>query len=377
MRRVRHEIGSMFHWEPEFSSPTCSWPCPAVYYSLCRHAIFALCAAQPRRPVLWLPSFFCPEVARFCRDVAIIREYRDDCRWPEPDWPSLQPSTDDLVLAVNYFGVRGGEHWRLWRNRCACVLIEDHTQDPFSAWARQSNADYAVCSIRKTLPVPDGAILWSPAGHPLPRPCDTLSCNGSWLKAAAMLYKQGYLSGALGLEVKTEFRKMQLRGESELSNGQCSRISPMSAALLSRGAPQLWREQRNLNTRELLKLLENWEIAQPVYTTWPSGHAPFTFPLVFEDEEQRNFYQDRLRQEEIYCAVEWVCDTPDNNARDLSARILSIPIDHRYGREEMRRIADVLTANDIAYTPYSTTLGAHRLLTRNFEKDCGPGAGSE
>src|SRR5450755_4583438 len=110
----QREIGSMFHWEEDFAPPLWSLPQPAVYYMIGRHAVAALCAAQSTRPVLWLPTFFCSEVAWFCSTMAVIREYRDDCRWPAPDWSSLQPGPNDLVLAVNYFGVRSFEPWRNW-----------------------------------------------------------------------------------------------------------------------------------------------------------------------------------------------------------------------------------------------------------------------
>ena len=80
---------------------------------------------------------------------------------------------NDVVLAVNYFGVRAGEPWQQWREKHACVLLEDHSHDPVSGWAQSSRADYAFSSLRKTMPVPDGAILWSPLGHPLPITADT------------------------------------------------------------------------------------------------------------------------------------------------------------------------------------------------------------
>ncbi len=337
---VRQEIGSMFHWETEFSLPAWKWPQPAEYYALCRHAIASLCALQPKRPRLWLPTFFCPEVALSCLPVADIREYRDDCRWAEPDFESLQPAETDLVLAVNYLGVRRPEPWQRWRLRRECILVEDHTQDPFSAWARESRADYAVCSIRKTVPVPDGAILWSPAGRLLPAPPSGVDdYRGSMLKAGAMLYKRFYLSGSLGAEIKPAFRKLQLQGEGELGRQDGSAMSPLSSAILSRGVPKVWRQQRVENARTLLELLEDWAVAKPAFHHWPEGHAPFDVALVFENREHRDHYQRSLQREDIYCPVEWVCDTADIDAMDLSSRILNVPIDHRYGREDMKKIA--------------------------------------
>jgi len=342
MHPERWEAGSMFQWEADISSPTLSLPQPSVSYLVCRHAIAALCAAQPNRPVLWLPTFFCPEVARFCRSVAQIREYRDDCRWHEPDWSSLQPGSNDLVLAVNYFGVRSPEPWIRWHEQRPCILVEDHTQDPFSSWSLRSNADYAVCSVRKTLPVPDGAIVWSPRRLPLPAPPAEDHWRGSMLKLSAMVYKRDYLAGTIPAGCKDRYRELQLSGEQELGTAAISSMSPVSEAVLAVGIPDRWRKRRIENTRGLLRSLEGWKTAVPVFTTWPEGHAPFDVPLVFPDQTARDQCQRELQSQNIFCPVEWVCDTPDQVASDLSSRILSIPTDCRYTAEDMARISSAL-----------------------------------
>ena len=64
-------------------------------------------------------------------------------RWPEPNWKSLLPDKHDLVMAVNYFGVRTKEPWERWRSRHDCIVLEDHSHDPVSSWALTSTADYA------------------------------------------------------------------------------------------------------------------------------------------------------------------------------------------------------------------------------------------
>lgn len=338
---VPHEIGSMLHWETDFSGPVWQWPQPAVYFSICRHAIAALCAAQPRRPRLWLPSFFCPEVARSCRSVADIREYRDNCCRPHPDWTTLKPGARDLVLAVNYFGVRSPEPWRKWREQHDCILVEDHTQDPFSYWALTSNAEYAVASIRKTAPLPDGAILWSPKHFSLPPAPAGCDWQGATLKAGAMLYKRSYLEGKTSRGTKAVFREWQLQGEAELGHAEPSTISPISQAILAHGIPKWWRERRSENARTLLAVLQDGA-TEPVFNKWPEGHTPFDLPLIFADREERDRSQRFLQAEDVYCPVEWVCDSDDAEAMELSSRILSIPIDQRYGRADMERVAIVL-----------------------------------
>lgn len=342
VQEARWEAGSMFHWEVDFAPPMWALPEPSVSYLVCRHAIAALCAAQPNRPVLWLPTFFCPEVARFCRPFAEIREYRDDCRWSEPDWNSLQPGADDLVLAVNYFGVRNPEPWRSWKRQHPCILVEDHTQDPFSTWSLQSDAEYAVCSLRKTLPLPDGAMVWSPIKRPLPKPPAEDHWRGSMLKLSAMVYKREYLNATVSADCKPRYRELQLKGEQELGTAPMSSLSPVSEAILACGIPKRWRERRIENACTLLRAIESWKAAVPAFTKWPQGHAPFDLPLVFKDASARDDWQRALQKQNIFCPVEWVCDTPDAVATELSARILSVPIDHRYTPDDMARIGSAL-----------------------------------
>ena len=81
---------------------------------------------------LWLPDYFCHEVARGWGESAEVLLYEDDPRWDEPRWETLQPEPRDAVIAVNYFGVRTGDPWFEWRREHECVLVEDHAHDPAS-----------------------------------------------------------------------------------------------------------------------------------------------------------------------------------------------------------------------------------------------------
>jgi hypothetical protein len=163
-----------------------------------------------------------------------------------------------------------------------------------------------------------------------------------------MLYKRDFLLGSLPPDVKSRFREMQLEAEALMGKSKCSRISPVAEALVMGGVPKCWRHQRVQNARTLLALLADWNHAEPIYRTWPATYAPFTFPLVFENQACRDFYQICLQGQDVYCPVEWVCDTSDVNANELSSRIISIPIDHRYGDEDMKRIATVIKSIDPA-----------------------------
>jgi len=324
---------------------------------LARHAVAALVQMKSANsPTLWLPSYFCPEVADCCGRYCQIREYRDLPHWDGPDWKSLQPEAHDIVLALNYFGIRDGEPWKKWREQAHCVLLEDHSQDPFSEWAQTSTADFAFASVRKTLPIADGAVLWSPRGLALPKQPVDGDWSGVALKIAAMIYKGEYLCGSGTDALKTQFRDLQVKGEDLMRQSRISAISPPSFAYVSDGAPTLWRQQRADNARYLLGNLIHSDRAHCMYERWPDGAVPFALPILFPSQSERDACQSLLQKNRIYCPVHWVCQTTDPDALALSRTILSLPVDQRYMEGDMDCISrvilcaksDEVTSGDVA-----------------------------
>jgi hypothetical protein len=337
------EIGGEFHLPVDTPGPYHRWPEDTVWYALGRHAVEALLRQLGSRR-LWLPDYFCHEVAGRWSEATQIELYEDDPRWPEPRWETLRPDPRDVVIGVNYFGVRRGDPWRDWRSETECLLVEDHAHDPASEWATVSTADYAFSSLRKTLPVPDGAILWSPRDLPLPdQPAG--GADGSELKLAAMLMKGEYLgNGDSGL--KDRFRRLQHDGEERLAAAALSGASPATRESLVRGVPLPWRARRSENTARLLSALHGWSVAEPLFTEWPADAAPLGAVLVFASADDRDEVRAALREADVYCPVHWAdaAESSSERVRDLAARILTIPTDWRYTAADMARVASLARA---------------------------------
>jgi hypothetical protein len=331
------EVGGEFHSPVETPRPFHPWPRPAIWYALGRHAVEAL--VEMLRPrTLWLPDYFCHEAAVGWERLVEIRTYEDDPRWPEPRWETLEAAPSDVVVAVNYFGARergfdeqGGDF----------VLIEDHSHDPFSPLAIGSSSDFAFSSLRKTLPVPDGAILWSPCGRDLP-PQPRVTAEGSELKLAAMLLKGRYLENG-GDRLKERFRRLQIEGEEQLGKASVAAASTAAREAVVGGAPLPWRVRRADNALYLLGALPGLAIAEPLFEEWPAGAAPLGVVLHFESQEARDRVREALRTAGVYCPVHWQIENPaSERVLDLSARVLTIPTDWRYSAEDMERIASLL-----------------------------------
>jgi len=342
-----HEIGGEFHlfdFPPEDWEP---WPAERSYFRSGRAALAALYRQWTARhpgAQLWLPDYFCSDLVSSLQLRNIpIRFYLDNPQRTGPDLDHLDAAAGDMVLAVNYFGVRSGDQWRAWRESVPAVgLVEDHTHDPQSLWARSSIADYAFASLRKTIPIPDGAIAWSPRHLPVPEAAPGGSDVGSPLKLAAMLYKNRYLdSGGTLQNLKEAFLQLQKRSEQLLLEPSNEAISHWSQDVVCRGAPRLWRSQRERNVRSLLELAPDVS-GKPLFLSWPSGHCPFNAIYLFKDETARDRVRSRLIASQVYTPVHWPLGNASDASIDLSKRILTIPVDFRCDDHQIQRIARLL-----------------------------------
>ena len=347
------EIGGEFQWANLPEGPFLPWPKSHLFFASARSAILSLWKEKSSKIVdnsFFIPDYFCPNTYTFWKEKGIrIRQYEDDPRWSHPNWDTIASDSGNFVLAVNYFGIRNGTIWKEWHKKNPqIILIEDHSHDPFSTWAQTSTADYAFASIRKTFPVPDGAILWSPQNNPLPSVSENQNWSGGAIKLAGMILKSEYLKNPKKHKgLKEIFRKFQVEGEELLSNGEDLSISALSNYLLSRGFPKNWRIQREKNIRLLLNLLTDCHNFKPLFSNWPSDYCPFNAVLVFNTEMYRETFRHRLISKGIFTPVHWALEAVnDGHDIDLSRRILTIPADHRYRANDMQYIADIIKEID-------------------------------
>jgi hypothetical protein len=343
---VRPEIGSEFAWDPAAVAPSRESLLPG------RFALFATgCGAMStllRQLAPWgrlhVPSFFCMGVVEALSAYVPIAWYRHLPDGGGPRLDTLRAGTGDVVLAQNLFGRDRQEPWDMWmRAHPGVTVVEDHSHDPFSDWARASTAPYAVASLRKTLPVPDGGLLWSPRGLDLPRPSGPES-PGAHLKLAAMLLKQAWLEGRA--VPKEAFRTLHQRGEQALL-GSAGPASTLTTALLPLLNLAGLRATSTRNAHALIGALAVRSPGWQVLTGGSAGAAPFRVQLLCASETERDALLAHLAGHGIFAPVHWrqdrdgVC-SGDAEAVDLAARILTLPVDHRCGPDDVRRVAEVL-----------------------------------
>lgn len=339
----RWEHGSEFHAPGSLAGVAAAdpWAGRGTLFGSARHALLALLAHGAARDGwrrLWVPSYFCQDVVDALRVPGIqLRGYPASARGAE--WPRGL-GAGDVLLAVNFFGL--ASRAPVYGTEPGVRVIEDHTHDPWSAWATASRADWCIASLRKTLPLPDGAVLWAPAGETLPQPPLSAEHSAAALeKWAGMGLKALYLAGAR--VDKEAYRELLVSAESRLGSGAPSAISPVAAALLPALPTATLRERRRANAAAFEAALEGVAGVEVLRPDSPAA-SPFSAVLVFDSAARRQRVRGALIAARVYPAVLWPLEwaTPDPAPAEhveLSRRMLSVHCDARYGEAEMRRVA--------------------------------------
>ncbi|MFO7676544.1 MAG: hypothetical protein R6X12_09545 [bacterium] len=349
---ARWEHGSEFHLVPHRGEQAAEspWDGRGVFYATGRDALRGLLAEGRARygwRRLWLPGYFCQEVVAALGRTGIgLVVYPDGPASPAPGFERIPFERGDALLVVNYFGLRAAPAGDALP-RAAVTVIEDHSHDPWSAWARSSNADWCIASLRKTLPAPDGGVLWSPAGHPAPPEPAVTDCHrqAALEKLAAMTLKALYLEGRF--DDKELFRRLATAAEGRMGSAEVSGMTGWTRALLPTLPVTSWRERRRRNHRALATALDGISWVEVLPSRDADGGCPFSGILLFDSPGRRERVRERLLAARVYPAILWPLESPalpgiPSEAVALSRRMLSIHCDMRYAEEDMLRVAGLV-----------------------------------
>ena len=344
----RWEQGSEFHdlrplaglgsalRSPWDASPTC-WT--SAGRDAIRHLlVFGVQSRGWKR--CWIPSYLCQEVVAAARSTGIPCVLYGGAPGDSGPAKGLDARRDDVVFVVHHFGLAGRPAW-LDGLPAGVDTIEDHTHDPWSRWAHQSEASYALASLRKTLPIPEGSPIWSPAGLPLPPdlPLTEERSRAAEAKRCGMKEKARYLAGD-SIE-KTAFRAKLLEGETAIASGEISGISDESRRCIQGFPSAPWRDARLANAEYFRILMADLELLELV--PWSEGSTPFSCILLAPDQAIRDHLRGHLVAQGIYPAILWPLDSPElSGVRDVdknfSSRMLSLHCDGRYDVGDMERV---------------------------------------
>lgn len=280
---------------------------------------------------IWMPEYFCYEVIESIRNQSgiEIKFYRDfpGCN-DASEISRLGFRKGDVLFRVNYFGMR-----TLRSERTVSVpVIEDHTHDLLGRWALFSDADWCIASLRKTLPIAEGGMMWSPKGHNMSAyAIESTKENAEMasLRWKAMDMKAQYLAGKT--IDKDVFRGLYLQTEEWFDKAAVSGIDSRSMETIRSLDINAWYDAKQRNIKALESMIENGLKAED------EGCNLFSFVMLTEN---RQALRKSLIDDNVYSAVLW--NVPNGvcpEAKRFSESMISIHCDGRYSVEDMAEIA--------------------------------------
>lgn len=252
------------------------------------------------------------------------------------DWRILPPSVDlthpekSLIYSVSFFGVPESPTWLTWldeQRRRGARILSDETHRVGGPWLL--SAHHHVASLRKMLPVPDGAVL---TGLGLSTKPPGTQGEHRW---EAMTLKRRQL----GSEKPTSYLEAFARAEAITERDLVpARASDRTRTLLGKLAVVDMLTARSVNARALATALTGTSIRVTTVSASVPSH------VVLEHDraaELRRFLVARR----IFAPVHWPAG-PVAVPGGWRGRILSIPVDHRYTPDDMMRVADTIRRFD-------------------------------
>lgn len=234
----------------------------------------------------------------------------------------IQLQNGDALLYINYFGLKQ-EHVERLAAKYGHRLIVDNTQAFFAQPIEGIDTFY---SCRKFYGVADGAYLYCD------KPLDQeLEQDQSWDWMGYLLKR---------IDVSTESAYQDFCGhEEQLKGNPIKAMSALTRRIMASIDYQQVAQRRRDNYRMLDEALKDKnQISLPLTDT----AVPMVYPFCTDDVTLRS----KLISNKVYVAQYWpnVLDWCEADSTDnlLTQHLLPLPIDQRYGTEEMQRIIELI-----------------------------------
>ena len=328
----------------------------SLYLSSCRSAIGIALDQGPslKEKVALVPSFTCSSVlSPFLRRGFRVIPYPIKSSL-SIDWQEFKDIVSNqhpsVILLHPYFGfdtIQDGLQFIEDSRRSGVRIIEDLTQCLFSSFP-SLNADFFVGSLRKWMPIPDGAFL-SPILNHIELDEDTALID---LKMKAMLDKGKYICG----DSLSKEQFLSSFKDAELLLNTRTRVyamSQQSITIFNSIDIDLLKRRRRENYLALVNHLLTYPFMVVIKPTLPEEVVPFEVAVLVKEGRKR--LQDFMASNNVYPTVIWSCPNEflksiSDDTRRVYDEILCFHCDQRYTVEDMNRIGDLLK---LYYQQYS------------------------
>jgi hypothetical protein len=299
---------------------------PVNYFAFGRHAMveaFRLCGVGRGDNVL-LPSYICRNVLASIHAVGANPLYYPVRRDLQADFDPDSVLPAKAVLAVNYFGFP--QQWDIfekYRERTQALIIEDNAHGLFSRDEKGrflgTRPDIGIFSIRKSVPLPNGAALV--VNNPelndnlSEQQSFEISNDDDFFKRKQLIRR--HVIGKLGIPAKkivfplSRMLRLIMTGSPiPKSDERCEVVLPepsKCSPFMKKGIKTANPESEVKRRRELYLWLDAWigrrDNCVPVFENLPSWVVPYGYPFICEEDDLKGL-ERLLTRKGFYC-ITW------------------------------------------------------------------------
>lgn len=310
-------IGGYFSLELPFGEP---YHKGSLALNTGRNALEYILRVRGYRHV-YLPYYSCEVLLEPFRKLGVEYTFYHINECLEVDTP--MPLDDgEAILYINYYGLKH-EYCKALVAKYGKQLIVDNTQAFYTLPIDGIDTFY---SCRKFFGVADGAYLYCDAY--LDKDPDQ---DLSW-------ERMGYLLKRIDISAEAAYADFRTQSDN-LKDGPIRRMSSLTGRIMASIDYKQVATRRCENYRLLdVALKEKNRISLPL----TDETVPMVYPFLTDDDGLRQ----RLIENKIFVAQYWsnVLDRCNEDCTDhqLTKQLLPLPIDQRYGTQEMKRIIELI-----------------------------------
>lgn len=296
-----------------------------------------------KRKTCYLPSYLCRSILQPFEELGLRVKFYD-FRSP---LGRARRKNGSLVFIVDYFGTENVSEDEIndyLLNGCIVVLDATHSLLDKKRLMINGKNLYIIASLRKIFPIPDGGVLYWSNDKIQPRKAVLPAAN---LMVEAIKSKKIYLNNTSNPSAKIKNRFLRIYQKNETDKDRHSiilrKMSGVSFEIL-----------RNINILNIIRkrkrnlkfFYDNLLDKNLFLFDFNEFKSPFILPLIFNNSEEREAVRKLMIENNIYPPIHWdlkkMISEKYSFEHRLSKRILSMPIDQRYGKDNLRRVADIL-----------------------------------
>ena len=251
----------------------------------------------------------------------------------------------DAIIIINFFGINdynkiGLEIRR--KNPDICIIL-DNVQALFELQNNGANgkwANWQIYSFRKFLASPGGGLALNIKKSFKLRKAVSTNYDNIWKKASNL--KKSFLEGEI--KIKEESYLKAFRNSSNLlRNNIKTNISKLSFEQINRQELNIISYRRKKNYKFLYKNLKKFSEKKFNLFELKNKKTPLFFPIILK-KSYREKCLNELKLKNLFCAVHWPLINFKFKIKlpKFNDNIISIPIDQRYGEQDMLKILKIL-----------------------------------